>query len=442
MSLREIFKAYDIRGAYPEQLNEDIAKRIGQAAAVFLGCREALVGRDMRRSGRPLAAALVDGLRDQGADVTFIGEASSPLVYYAGRSHACSVSVTASHNPPPDNGMKICRRGALPVGSATGLLDIARLVEGAAPAPAAHHGSYSEAAPRDEFVTFSLRALHTRRPFKVVVDAGNGIGGLDYAALARRDAGLTVVPLYLEPDDTFPHHLPNPLQFETLRDLQQKTVAEGADLGVGLDGDADRCFFVDETGAILGADLVTALIARDVLRERPGATILYDLRSSRVVREEIAAAGGRPVECRVGHAFIKKSLREEGGVFAGELSGHFYFEESSWAENTFLALFRLLNMLEASGEPLSRLIAPLRRYHGSGEVNSRVADVAAVLGRLEAEYGDGELSRLDGLKVSHPEWWFNVRPSNTEPVLRLVVEATTRELMERRRDELLALIRR
>jgi phosphomannomutase len=252
---------------------------------------------------------------------------------------------------------------------------------------------------------------------------------------------VELVPLYWEPDDSFPHHEPNPLKFETLKDLQQKVLETGADLGVGLDGDADRCFFVDETGEIVSADLITALIAEDVLRENPGATILYDLRSSKIVPERVAEQGGRAVECRVGHAFIKKQLRDEGGLFAGELSGHFYFKESSFAENTLIALFRVLNILEAKAAPLSRLIAPLRRYFSTGEINSEVADVDAVLERLAGRYSDGEISYLDGLKVSYGNWWFNVRPSNTEPLLRLVLEAESGDLMKEKRDEVLTLIR-
>lgn len=440
-SLLKIFKAYDVRGAYPEMLDERIAKRIGRATAVFLGCRNALVGHDMRRSSPPLAAALIDGLRTQGVDVTFIGQATSPLVYFAGRDHDCAISVTASHNPPPDNGMKICGRGALPIGSANGLLEIAALVEADNFPASARQGSYQEAAPRAEFVATSLRALRIDRPFRVVVDAGNGMGGPDYEALRGQNRLLQIVPMYFEPDDTFPHHEPNPLHFETLRDLQAAVVREQADLGVALDGDADRCFFVDETGAIVSADMLTALIAQDVLRAHSGATILYDLRSSRVVAEEIAAAGGRAVECRVGHAFIKKALRDEGGIFAGELSGHFYFKESSYAENTLLALFRLLNILDTRGQKLSQAIAPLKRYPSSGEVNSKVTDTAAILAKLGSRYADGRSTTLDGLKVSYKDWWFNVRPSNTEPVLRLVLEADTPELMAAKREELLAIIR-
>lgn len=441
MSLRQIFKAYDVRGAYPDLINETIARDIGRAVGVFLGCRDALVGHDMRRSGVPLSQALIEGLNEQGVDVTFIGQASSPLVYYAGREFGGSVSVTASHNPPPDNGMKICAGGALPIGSANGLLEICGLVEQGNFLSSARKGTRQEAAPRGEFIDFSLKALHTRKHFKVVVDAGNGMGGVDYGELACRGTGVEILPLYFDPDDTFPHHEPNPLHFETLRDLQAAVVREKADLGIGLDGDADRCFFVDETGAIIPADMITVLIALDVLRDRPGATILHDLRSSRVVCEEISRAGGRAVECRVGHAFIKKALREEGGLFAGELSGHFYFQESSYAENTLLALFRVLNILERSGEPLSKLVAPLQRYSGSGEVNSRVTDVGAVLERLKERYRDGNQSTLDGLKVSYADWWFCVRPSNTEPLLRLVLEARNPEEMQARRDELLAIIR-
>jgi phosphomannomutase len=299
----------------------------------------------------------------------------------------------------------------------------------------------SEASPREGFVSASLAALAVNRKFKVVVDAGNGMGGPDYAVLSKATGWIDLVEMYFEPDDTFPHHEPNPLHFETLKDLQAAVVRERADLGVALDGDADRCFLVDELGQIVSADMLTALIARDVLRAHSGATILYDLRSSRVVREEIEAAGGRAVECRVGHAFIKKALREHGGIFAGELSGHFYFRESSYAENTLLALCRVLNILDAHKTTLSQAIKPLQRYPSSGEVNSKVQDVAAVLQRLEQKYSDGQITKLDGLKVSYRDWWFNVRPSNTEPLLRLVLEADDRESMQRRQAELLELIR-
>ncbi len=441
MSSKDIFKAYDVRGAYPAKLNESIARAIGRATADLLGCQEALVGHDMRGSGVPLSEALIDGLREQGVDVTSIGLASSPLIYYAGRDYDSAICVTASHNPPPDNGMKICGRGALPIGSANGLMEIAEKALAGSFVKATTRGTRRQATPREEFISFSLESLHATRPVRVVVDGGNGIGGLDYLALAERDTPLEILPLYLDADDSFPNHEPNPLKFETLRDLQAEVLRQQADLGLALDGDADRCFFIDERGEIISADLITALIASDVLAEKPGATILYDLRSSRIVPETIRSLGGRAVECRVGHAFIKKALRDEGGTFAGELSGHFYFEESSFAENTLLALFRVLNILDKRGETLSQATAPLRKYHSSGEINSQVEDGQAIMQALAKAYADGEASWLDGLKIKYEDWWFNVRPSNTEPYLRLVLEATSAEEMNRRKNEILAVIR-
>lgn len=440
-NLDRAFKAYDIRGAYPDLVDESLARAVGRAVVTFLGAEEILVGHDMRRSSPGLAEALIEGLREQGADVTAIGQASSPLVYHAGRDFDGAVVVTASHNPLPDNGMKICGRGALPIGSANGLGEIRELVRTGDYSASPRRGGLSRAAPREEFVDFSLGVLRARRSFRVVVDGANGMGGPDYQSLARRDGPVEILPVYLEPDDNFPHHQPNPLVFENLRDLRRAVVDQGADLGIALDGDGDRCMFVDEQGAIVPADLMTALIARDVLRERPGTPVLYDVRSSRVVAEEILHAGGRPVECRVGHAFIKKALRDEDGFFGGELSGHFYFREASYAENTLIALFRVLNILDEAGQTLAEATAPLRRYCSSGEVNSRVEDGAAVMERLAGRYADGEISTLDGLKVSYQDWWFNVRPSNTEPLLRLVVEAPAPEQMERRKRELLELIR-
>ncbi len=439
--LQGIFKAYDIRGAYPDAIDEELTRQIGRAIAVHLAARTALVGHDMRRSSPSLAAALIDGLRTEGVDVTFIGQASSPLVYSAGRDYDAAVAVTASHNPLPDNGMKICARDAAPIGSDNGLWTIRDLVAAGRFSPAPRRGELRTLEPRSAFVDQSLAFLRIERPFRVVVDGANGMGGPDYLELARRQTPLEILPLYLDPDDNFPHHEPNPLVFENLRDLQAEVRRTGADLGVALDGDGDRCLMVDEQGDIVPADLTTALIAPEVLAEHPGTPILFDVRSSRVVAEEILAAGGRPVECRVGHAFIKKVLREEQAHFGGELSGHFYFREASCAENTLLALFRLLNLLERRKCTLSEAVAPLRRYHSSGEINSRVEQIQPCLQALEERYHDGTISTLDGLKVSYPTWWFNVRPSNTEPLLRLVVEASSATELEARTAELLALIR-
>lgn len=441
MPLAEIFKAYDVRGPYPDALDETIARAIGQGIAAYLRPESAVVGHDMRHSSPALAAALVDGLVTLGVDVEFIGLASSPLVYFAGRASDACIAVTASHNPLPDNGMKICRAAAMPIGGPTGLEEIRRLVEADRFLPAARRGSVRHSEPRAAFVDDALATLAVKRRFTVVVDAGNGIGGLDYAELMQRDPPLAIVPLYFEPDDAFPHHHPNPLDPHTLDDLRARVVAERADLGLALDADGDRCVFVDEAGAIVPADLTTALIAQDILAHRPGAPILYDVRSSRVVREEILAHGGQPVEGRVGHAFMKRTLAELGGAFGGELSGHYYFDPPSFAENTFRALFAVLNLLDARRATLSEVVHPLLRYRQSGEINLRVPALEPVLERLLAAFPGGEVSRLDGLKVSFDDWWFNARPSNTEPLLRLVIEAADPAAMERRRDAVLAIVR-
>ncbi len=440
MALAEIFKAYDIRGPYPDALDEPIAHAVGRAIAAFLQPGSAVVGHDMRRSSPALAAALVEGLVSAGVDVEFIGLASSPLVYFAGRERDACAVVTASHNPLPDNGMKICGAGAMPIGGATGLLEIRRLVEEDRLPSAGRRGAVHSGEPRAAFVDDALATLSVDRRFRVVVDAGNGVGGLDYAELMRRATPLEIVPLYFEPDDSFPHHHPNPLDPHTLEDIRRRVLTERADLGVALDGDGDRCVFVDEAGEIVPADLTTALIAQDVLAHHPGAPILYDVRSSRVVREEILAHGGRPVEGRVGHAFMKRTLAEIGGAFGGELSGHYYFDPPSFSENTFRALFAVLNLLDARRASLSQVVRPLSRYRQSGEINVRVPAIEPVLEQLLEAFPGGEVNRLDGLKVSFDDWWFNARPSNTEPLLRLVIEAKDRATMERRRDAVLALV--
>ncbi len=436
------FKAYDVRGAYPRELDENAARRIGRAVARHLGCRNALVGHDMRRSSPALAGALIEGLLESGVDVTSIGEASSPLTYFAGRSFECTVVVTASHNPLPDNGMKICGAGALPMGSASGLREVAALYERDEAPAQTRRGTLTETTARAEFVLASRRSLTTEGRTRIVVDGGHGAAGPDYAELARQEPRLDIVPLYLEPDDNFPAHDPNPLVFENLRDLQRAVPEAGAALGVALDGDGDRAFFVDERGGIVPADLTTALLADELLRDHPGGAVIHDLRSSRVVAETVAAAGGRALEGRVGHSFLKHAIAETGAVFAGELAGHYYFASEGGAENTLLALFLLLGRLEREARPLSEVVAPLRRYASSGEINSRVADPEAVLARLAERYADGECSTLDGLKVRYRSWWFNARPSNTEPYLRLVVEADSEEELARHRDALLAEIRR
>jgi phosphomannomutase len=349
--------------------------------------------------------------------------------------------LTASHNPSQYNGFKVCREHAIPVGQDTGLADIEVLARGLRPgeAPRAPLGGSERRDLRDAYVDHVLSVGRGRPRLRVAIDCGNGMASVGLEPLIER-LGIRVERLYFEPDGTFPNHEADPLKRENLRDLSAAVERVGADFGVAFDGDGDRAVFVDESGEPIAADLVTALLARHQLRRHPGGRVLYDLRSSRVTAEEIEAAGGISEMCRVGHSFVKARMREVGAIFAGELSGHMYFRFSDTlvADDGTAALVALLDVLASEGRPLSALVAPLRRYAASGEINRRVRDIGAVLRAVETEHADApEVSHLDGLLVRYPEWWFNLRPSNTEPVLRLNLEARTRGEMEERRDALL-----
>ena len=438
-----IFKAYDIRGIYPDDLADELAEKIGTAAAHMLAGRTIVVGRDMRVSSPAIAAAVIRGLTRAGADVVDIGQVTSPMVTFAVAQFAYDggVMVTASHNPARYAGMKLCRKGAEPVSYDSGIDEIERRVRDddlpAAPAP----GSVT---PRDvlpEYLDHLAQAAEGIHDLKLVIDAGNGMAGMLMPRLFER-IDAQVVPLYFELDGTFPNHDANPLKPENLADLQERVVDEGADLGIAFDGDGDRVAFVDESGQAVACDITTALIAREVLRTQAGAAIIYDLRSSRAVREEIEACGGVPVISRVGHSYVKRTMRDRDAAFGGELSGHYYFRENFYCDSGAFTLLRVLSLLCREAKPFSQLVAPLQRYHSSGEVNSEVADKDACIEDLARAYACGNAYRLDGLTVDFADWWFNVRPSNTEPVLRLVVEATTRERMETMRDTILARIRR
>jgi phosphomannomutase len=449
-----IFKAYDIRGIVGKDLDEELAYKVGRAfvRVTKTAGKSVLIGRDMRTTSEPLAAAAIRGMTDEGADVVDANLTSAPLFYFATKSYPAGIMVTASHNPKEYNGFKLCREQAIPISYDTGIDKIEKLVrEGRFDPPAKKKGKVTRKEYLKAFLDFNLKFLKITKPVKIVVDAGNGMGGYEYSALTERFAQekrslIEIVPLYFELDGEFPNHEANPLKEETLttlRDTVRKT--RGAALGLALDGDGDRCVFLDEKGEVITADLSTALIARELLKAHKGATIMYDLRSSRVVPETIAAAGGKPFMYRVGHAYIKAKMREEKMLLGGELSGHFYPGEANYTENTMYALFQVLNLLEETGKRLSELVAPLRKYSHSGEINSEVKDPDGVLRRAEAKFGKlpgvKELSYIDGLRVEYPTWWFNLRKSNTEPVIRLNLEAETREEMERRRDELIALIR-
>jgi len=436
-----IFKAYDIRGIYGTDLTEDLAYRIGRAFVTFVNCRKVVVARDIRPHSEPLFEACARGITEQGADVVDIGHASTPMSYFANGALGAdgSVMITASHNTAEWNGFKLCRGQAVPLSGATGIQEIERIVRDGTFAPrAAARGQVTARDVLPAYAEHLARFARLKRPVHVAIDFANGMGIWEVQALKGL---LTWDGLYADPDGRFPNHEANPLHTATLADLQ-RTVRNGRyAFGVAYDGDADRAGFVDERGEIIPMDLITALVAQDVLATRKGV-IFYDLRSSRVVRETIEAAGGTPMMSRVGHAFIKQQMREHDALFAGELSGHYYFQDNFTAESSSLAILSLANIVSQADKPLSELIAPLRRYVASGEINTRVSrDPQAILAEIRQRHTGGRVFELDGVSVEYPDFWFNVRCSNTEPLVRLNLEARTREVMEARRDELLALIR-
>jgi phosphomannomutase len=437
-----IFKAYDIRGIVPDQLDPDVAYGIGRATAHHFEVDEIAVGRDARTHSPELAEALIEGIRDEGVDVVDLGLVSTPMLYFAvdHLDTGGGVMVTASHNPGQYNGFKLCREHAIPVGEASGLKEIEALTASRAQAHAVSpRGALRVEAVLDAYVDHVLAVASSRPKLRVAIDCGNGMAGRALVPLLER-LPLEVERLYFEPDGTFPHHEADPLKRENLEDLIQAVRRSNADFGVAFDGDGDRACFVDEQGEPISSDLITALLGCYQLKRAPRGRVLYDLRSSRAVAEEIERAGGRPEMCRVGHSFVKAQMRETGAIFAGELSGHFYFRFSNTlvADDGTAAFIAMLDVLADRDEPLSKIVAPLRRYTASGEINRRVADVSKVLKTIEAEQPEGaEISKLDGLLVRYPEWWFNLRPSNTEPVLRLNLEADTPERMVAERDRLL-----
>lgn len=441
----KIFKAYDIRGIYPSDINEDVAYKIGRAAVLFLEAKKIAVGRDIRESSPALFESLVKGITDQGADVYDLDLASTPIVYFAsGRLDAQgAVSLTASHNPAEWNGMKICRAEAVPVGENSGLFEIRDLATGGDFPKAEKKGEiFSKEEVKREYVDyFSSFAKLGEKKFKIVIDFANAMGILDLEIYKKFPENLEIITLYDDYDGKFPNHEANPLKTETLKELQKKVASEKADLGMAYDGDADRIGFVDENGEIIPMDLVTAMLSRIVLEKHPGGKIYFDLRSSKAVKEIIEENGGTALECPVGHAKIKKLMRENGAVFAGELSGHYFFEENYMAEASTLAAIMLLNLMAETGKKISEIVAEVRRYAHSGEINSEVEDKDAVISALKEKYAEGKISELDGVKIEFPDWWLNVRPSNTEPVLRLNLEANTKEMMEEKRDEVLKIIR-
>jgi phosphomannomutase len=447
-NLAEVFKAYDVRGTVPDQIDEELARRVGAAFVAVTESTALVVGHDMRPSSPRLAGAFAEGATTAGADVTMIGLASTDQLYFAsGFLGLAGAMFTASHNPAAYNGIKLCRTHARPIGQDTGLDAIrARVAEGAG-TPAAEAGTIEHQDVLEAYAAHVLSLAPVRgRRLKVVVDAGNAMAGHTVPAVFGRlgTEQVDLVPLYFELDGTFPHHDANPLDPTTLVDLQARVVSEGADLGLAFDGDADRCFLVDERGEGVSPSAVTALIATRELAKEPGATIIHNLITSRAVAEIVREHGGVPVRTKVGHSGIKARMAETNAVFGGEHSGHFYFRDFWRADSGMLAALHVLAALAEQDLSLSALMADFDRYVSSGEINSTVADAGAVVDRIRGHFAardDVELDELDGLSATHADWGFNVRASNTEPLLRLNAEGSDRDTMQRVRDEMLALIR-
>jgi phosphomannomutase len=441
-----IFKAYDVRGLYPSQLDEEGAYAIGRAYVQHFEPRIIAVGRDMRVSSETMAAAAIEGAADGGADVLDIGLVGTEMVYHAVGELSLDggICVTASHNPGEYTGMKIVRRGALPVGGDSGLEEVKARAQ-AAFEPVERRGDVRAEDVWPGFVRKVLSFVDPQaiRPLRVVVDAANGMAGVMLPPVLEHLPQLDVVRCFFEPDGTFPNHEPNPLLPENREFIVRTTREEGADLGVAFDGDADRCFFVDDAGEFVPGDFVTALLADAVLAREPGAKVIYDVRASRAVPETIERAGGVPLVNRVGHAFIKQRMRKEGASFAGEVSAHYYFRDFSQADSGVVPFLLVLELLSQRRKKLSEILAPFReRFFLTGEINTPVADVPLKLQELKERYAaqGGRISHLDGISIDFDDWHFNVRPSNTEPLLRLNLEAFSREQMEEKRDEVLALI--
>ncbi len=443
----KVFKAYDVRGIHPTELDEDGAYRIGRAFVEEFEPRSVAIGRDMRVSSPSMTAAAIEGAADGGANVLDLGLVGTEMVYHAVGELELDggICVTASHNPKEYTGMKIVRRGALPVGGDSGL-DKIRARASEDQGPVGRRGDVTSVDVWPSFVdkVIGFVDVDRLRPLRVVVDAANGMAGVMLPPVLERLPMLDVVRCYFEPDGTFPNHEPNPLLPENRAFIVERTTAEGADLGVAYDGDADRCFFVDDTGEFVPGDFVTALLAETMLAKSPGGTVLYDVRASWAVPRAIEAAGGTALVSRVGHAFIKQRMRKEDAIFAGEVSAHYYFRDFTQADTGVVPFLVMLELLSLAGKPLSELLAPFRsQYFLTGEINTPVADVALKLQELKERYAGegGRVTHLDGISVDFDDWHFNVRPSNTEPLLRLNLEALDEATMERRRDEVLALIR-
>ena len=445
-----IFKAYDIRGIYPDALNEEVARQVGRAYVHYLGLpgSRVVVGRDMRLSGPALEEAFIQGVTESGADVLDIGLVSTDALYFAvgHLEEPGGAMITASHNPKDYNGFKLCREDAIALSGDEGIYQIRDLItSGKLHEPSEYSGSVEEGDVTEDYAAHCLSFINTEgsRPLKIVVDAGNGMAGKMLPPIFER-LPFEYVPMYFELDGSFPNHPPNPIEPENMEELQERVVSEGADFGVAFDGDADRCFIVTEKGETISGDILATLVAKNVLEKEPGAAIVYSAVCSKALPELVRREGGRPIRTKAGHSIIKPQMRKNNAAFGGEHSGHFYFRDNYFADSGIIAMLTVAELVGRQESPISELLKPIDPYVRSGEINSEVEDQQETMKRVEEHYAERdnpEIDHLDGLTVDFGVWWFNLRASNTEPLLRLNLEASDRETLESRRDEVLALVR-
>ncbi|MDQ1396511.1 MAG: phosphomannomutase [Acidimicrobiaceae bacterium] len=443
-SLDSIFKAYDVRGTVPDQLDADLCRRIGAGFARFAGAPRVVIARDMRESGVELSRAFAEGVTATGVDVVDLGLASTDLIYFAsGKLDAPGAMFTASHNPARYNGIKMCLAGAKPIGQGTGLEEIKAMAAEGPPAPASTPGTITEQNMLDEYATHvrSFVDASVLRPLKVIADTANGMGGL-VAPKVFSELPFDVEILFPELDGSFPNHPADPIQPENLKALQARVLETGAGVGLAFDGDADRVFLVDEKAQPISGSTTTAMVAKAMLAKNPGSKVIYNLICSKAVPEVIRENGGEPIRTRVGHSFIKAVMAETGAVFGGEHSGHYYFRDNYRADSGLIAALVVLELLSVTDQPLSEVRKPFERYADSGEINTEVPDAAAVIEQIAAAYSDAEQDRTDGLTVDLGDWWFNLRPSNTEPLLRLNLEAANEAECKAHTAEVLELMQK
>jgi phosphomannomutase len=445
----DIFKAYDVRALYPQELDETICRDIGRGFVAYLGARRIAVSRDMRLSSPSLAEAFIEGALAQGADVVDCGMMATDMLYYVVATDKLEggAQITASHNPPQYNGVKMVREEAMPLSGDAGLGEIRDMIQkGTLPQPAARRGARTSRNVLDAYIShvFSFIDKSAIKPFTCVLDAGSGMGGL-VAPRIFEQLPCKVIPMCMEVDGRFPSHEANPLIEQNRAHIVERVLKEKADVGIAWDGDADRCFFIDGNGDFVSGDFITALLAEAFLMKYPGSTIVYDLRASHAVKDTVERLGGTAIMNRVGHSFIKKTMREKDGIFGGEVTGHYYFRDNFYADNGFIPAVMLLELMSKKGQSLAELLAPLNaRYFISGEINTKVASMDVVKAKLDgiaSRYANATVSRLDGVSIDYSDWHFNVRPSNTEPLLRLNLEAATPDKMAAKRDEVLGFIR-